>query len=55
MQVSAVRGFDRPILGTRATLDIAELVLRDGLRINGASDPMAIQSIAAATMTSSKS
>ena len=31
-------GFERPILCTRATLDIAELVLRDGLRINGASD-----------------
>jgi len=31
-------GFDKPILGTAATLDVAELVLRDGLRINGVSD-----------------
>jgi metallo-beta-lactamase family protein len=31
-------GFDRPILGTRATLDVAELVLRDGMKINGASE-----------------
>lgn len=31
-------GFDRPILGTRVTLEIAEMVLRDGLRIQGASN-----------------
>ena len=31
-------GFDRPILGTRATLEIAEIVLRDGLRLSGASE-----------------
>ncbi len=29
-------GFDRPILGTRATLEVAEVVLRDGLRLGGA-------------------
>lgn len=32
------RGFDRPIFGTRATLDIAELSLADGMRLEGASD-----------------
>ncbi len=31
-------GFDRPIYGTRATLEVAELVLRDGLSLNGASE-----------------
>ena len=31
-------GFDRPILGTRATLEIAEMVLKDGLRIQDVSN-----------------
>lgn len=31
-------GFEKPILGTRATLDIAELVLLDSLHLNGASE-----------------
>ncbi len=31
-------GFERPILGTHATLEIADLVLTDGLRLQGASD-----------------
>jgi Cft2 family RNA processing exonuclease len=31
-------GFAGPIIGTAPTLDIAELVLRDGLRLQGASD-----------------
>src|SRR5690606_28144230 len=28
-------GFDKPIYGTRATLEVAELVLRDGLSLSG--------------------
>lgn len=31
-------GFEGPILGTHATLEIADLVLSDGLRLEGASD-----------------
>lgn len=31
-------GFDGPIYGTRATLEVAELVLRDGLSLSGASE-----------------
>ncbi len=31
-------GFSRPILGTRATLEIAEMVLKDGLGIQGVSN-----------------
>ncbi len=30
-------GFDRPLLATRATFEIAEIVLRDGLSLQGAS------------------
>lgn len=31
-------GFDKPIIATPATFEIADLILRDGLRIQGASD-----------------
>jgi metallo-beta-lactamase family protein len=31
-------GFSRPIYGTRATLDIADLVLEDGIRLQGGSE-----------------
>lgn len=33
------RGYEGPILGTRATLDVAKLVLEDGLRLARQSDP----------------